>query len=69
MEVMFYSETEVRWKQMSSSGWLKRGRQVLYCQSGFGLGCTPLETIGRHGRFSGAALCAEWREQVGCVGG
>jgi hypothetical protein len=54
---------------MSSNGGLEKGPRVLYHWSGLGLGCTLSEMVGRRGRFSGVALCAECRDLVGGVGG
>jgi hypothetical protein len=54
---------------MSCSGRLERGSRDLYCRGRPGAGCTSSETVGRRGRCSGAALCAECRGLVGGIGG
>jgi hypothetical protein len=54
---------------MSDRGGFERGPRVLYYRGRPGVGCTSSETVGHRGRLSGAALCAEFRGQVGGVGG
>jgi hypothetical protein len=54
---------------MSDRGAFERRPRVLYCRGRHGAGCTSSEMVGRHGRLSGAVLCAEFRGQVGGVGG
>jgi hypothetical protein len=54
---------------MSDRGGFERGPRVLYHRGRPGVGCTSSKTVGHRGRLSGAALCAEFRGQVGGIGG
>jgi hypothetical protein len=47
----------------------REGSRVLYCQMVSVHGAPVMDTIGCRGRLCGAALCAESREHVCCVGG
>jgi hypothetical protein len=55
--------------QMGERGGFQRGSRALYCQLGSVHGAPAMDSIGCRGRLCEAALCAESREQVGCVGG